>query len=396
MENKNIFEESLKKEDYFIFKKKIFIINKEIKFNFFTIYLENYLIDNNQTLSQIESYKTSLENKKNFDKEKIIFIDLETNGLYGSGNLAFLYGLGFFSNNNFNIYQIIIKEYSSEKKLLDYLTEFLEKFDIIITYNGDRFDLEILKTRAILNRNNKLINVIDNKYKIDLYRLLKIIINKKLYKIYGNFSLSLKNIEKNLLKIERLNDIDASIIPEYFKIFMNTGDISYINKISFHNFIDIYSMKKLLFFIEENFFNEKYFDLFNLVNYFIRKKNFEKSIKILELIYKNKYFDKIKYYYYLIKIYKKKRLYNEIDSLFSSIPYNLIINYFPLLDEFIKYYEWIKKDYYKIISLYNKSIHLLNLNFEPEKIDLIKKKIKRINNKIETNNTKNKEDKKYF
>jgi|GEM_PF-4172250 hypothetical protein len=226
--------------------------------------------------------------KSNLSYEDIIFLDLETNGLYGCGNFPFLYGVGIKSDNNFIILQIILKKFGIEKEILEIFKKLLNDKKVIVTFNGNRFDIQVLKERSILNRNYELINYIENIFKFDLYLFLKILLKDNIKKNINN-CLSLKNIEKYLLKINRINDIDSSLVPYLFKNFIeNNYDDKYIFPIINHNFADIYSLFKLFNFFENEIFNKNYFDIFKYIKYLINKKEYEKATLLLN----NKYTDK--------------------------------------------------------------------------------------------------------
>lgn len=356
MANKDIFEKYFENDRRFLFKKKIFLKESNLDLKFINFYIKSL-------------YNLQIKN------EDILFLDIETNGLYGTGCFPFLYGLGFFIDNNFCIYQVVIKNYSDEKEFLEIFYGFLKFFKVIVTYNGNRFDIEAIKSRSILNKNLELSCFLQFVKKLDLYHFLKISLNNK------NISLSLKNVEMEFLGVDRIKDIDSAEIPIIYKQFVQTNyDENIIKNIYYHNLYDVYSLKKLLFFIDREINNEKHFNIYKVIKYFIGKKYFEFCKNLIFFFDKN--LNDPQSIYYLIKILKRERKISEIETIFNKINENYLFKYFPLLEEYLKFMEWVKKDFEHIFYLIDSNYKKLVLYFNDEEIDKINKRIKRISNKI--------------
>ena len=78
---------------------------------------------------------------KELDRERIVFLDTETTGVQGgTGTCPFLIGLGFFRRDRFQVVQYFIRDFDEEPSMLLALGQFLEQFDLIVTYNGKAFD----------------------------------------------------------------------------------------------------------------------------------------------------------------------------------------------------------------------------------------------------------------
>ena len=79
---------------------------------------------------------------------KWCFLDTETTGLAGgTGTYAFLIGCGSIEPDGFRVRQFFMRDYGEEASQLHALAEYLERFDVLITYNGKTFDQPLLETR---------------------------------------------------------------------------------------------------------------------------------------------------------------------------------------------------------------------------------------------------------
>src|SRR5258707_1129260 len=84
----------------------------------------------------------------NSDPTKWAFLDTETTGLAGgTGTYAFLIGVGSIDTEGFRIRQFFMRDYGEERSQLAALEQYLERFDVLITYNGKAFDQPLLETR---------------------------------------------------------------------------------------------------------------------------------------------------------------------------------------------------------------------------------------------------------
>lgn len=169
---------------------------------------------------------------------KIIFIDTETTGLAGgSGTTAFLIGVGYFLKKSFRIQQFFMRDFNEEKALLYELTQHIEKFDLIVSYNGKSFDVPLLRTRSILQR-------MDNAFlKTEHLDLLHAV--RRLWK-HRLLDCSLSTAEKEITHVERSGDIPGYMIPYIYFQFLHERDARPLGPVFYHNQQDILSMVALL------------------------------------------------------------------------------------------------------------------------------------------------------
>lgn len=178
------------------------------------------------------------ERLKELDLRKTLFLDTETTGLAGgTGTFAFMVGLGFFQEDEFCIQQFFMRDYSEERAALSLLKDLLESFQFLITFNGRQYDVPLIETRFILSRMASRIKEMPH---FDL-----LYPSRKIWKgAYENCRLV--TLESQLLGMEREDDIPSEWIPYLYFDYVKTGDARKIEKVFYHNRMDILSMVALV------------------------------------------------------------------------------------------------------------------------------------------------------
>lgn len=127
-------------------------------------------------------------------KDRIVFLDIETTGLKAGSSQLYLIGLCSYEKDGWNLTQYFAESAAEEMRLLNSLKEFLkEKVKgqdhlILITYNGDMFDLPYLRS---VEKQYGLNGTLSQTVSFDLYKAVK-----PLKKITGLENLKLKTVEK--------------------------------------------------------------------------------------------------------------------------------------------------------------------------------------------------------
>lgn len=173
------------------------------------------------------------------DLSRTVFIDTETTGLVGgTGTLPFLIGVGTFEEDgSFVVRQFFMRSPAEEPALLLHLSDWLDQFEAIVSFNGRGFDLPILQSRFTLNRLRPRILRAPH---LDLLTPARRVWRGRLE------SCSLKSLEYHVLDIHRDQiDIDGSLIPQLYIDYVRTGDASEMPRILYHNAYDIVSMVTL-------------------------------------------------------------------------------------------------------------------------------------------------------
>jgi uncharacterized protein len=172
------------------------------------------------------------------DRTKIAFLDTETSGLVGgAGTFVFLVGIGYFTNNGFQIAQFFLENPDHETAFLTAFNKALENFEVLVTYNGKSFDIPLLKNRHILNG---LTSPFENMAHVDFLHIAR--------KLWGNrySSCRLVDLEVSVLNIARTQEEVAGWqIPEIYFDYIESGATHLLPAVFYHNAMDILSLASL-------------------------------------------------------------------------------------------------------------------------------------------------------
>ena len=172
-----------------------------------------------------------------FDPKRILYLDTETTGLGGSGTVAFLVGMGYLTEEGFEVHQFLMRDYPEEPYLLRHVAAGLERFDMICTFNGASFDLPLLESRFLMNRISR--SCLDKPH-IDLLHLSRRIWKMRLEKC------NLGRLEEMVLGVPRKEDLPGSEVPQRYFAYLRTKRDELLTDILRHNAQDIASLCVLL------------------------------------------------------------------------------------------------------------------------------------------------------
>lgn len=167
------------------------------------------------------------------------FIDTETTGLAGgTGTLAFLIGVGVWNHEALDLHLIFMRDPEDEVAALRYLETVLADASGLVSFNGRAFDLPILETRFVLNR---MAPGCLNLPHLDLLPLAR-----QLWRDHLS-SRRLVVLEEKILDVVRSGeDLPSSLIPYFYRQYLETGDPTEMARIFYHNRIDVLSLATLL------------------------------------------------------------------------------------------------------------------------------------------------------
>jgi uncharacterized protein YprB with RNaseH-like and TPR domain len=166
--------------------------------------------------------------------ERWAFLDTETTGLAGgSGTLAFLVGVGSITPAGFGLKQYFLRQPAEEPSLLSALAADLASFDVLVTYNGKAFDVPLLETRFLMNRQKAPFARLQH---VDLLYGARRLWRLKLE------SCRLQDLERRILGHERVGDVGGGFIPNLYFDYLRRSDPGPLEPIFFHNAIDILSL----------------------------------------------------------------------------------------------------------------------------------------------------------
>jgi len=135
------------------------------------------------------------------------------------------------------ITQYFMDDYPAEKSFVDEVGSIVSGSRVLVSYNGLCFDIPLLKTRCIMNR-TRLAAVPPH---VDLVyaarRVWKTALPER----------SLSRVEKEILRIDRVDDIPGRFVPEIWLNYVKTGTgTEKLDKVFSHNADDIFSLAALL------------------------------------------------------------------------------------------------------------------------------------------------------
>lgn len=192
-----------------------------------------------KSTAEIRPYTSKAFNEY-FGGLSISVIDIETDGLNPSYCKVILGGLLINPGDGADITQFFANNKNDEEELLISYTNALTSSDILITYNGERFDLPFIYQRLMKYE----LNIdIDDLQSFDLYK----IINR-----YSNLreflhNLKQKSIEHFLgLSTLRDDEISGAESVELYRHFLKTGSEDARSKILLHNRDDLVQLASII------------------------------------------------------------------------------------------------------------------------------------------------------
>lgn len=178
------------------------------------------------------------ERVADLDLRQVCFLDTETTGLSGgTGTMAFVVGLGFFDDDRFRLEQYFLRDPGDEPAMVEALTERFLSFSGLVSFNGRAFDVPIIENRFILARTAPPLR---DKAHVDLLHPAR-----RLWR-YALPSCALTSLERDVLGVRRQQaDVPSGVIPFLYRNYLRTGDARDMERVLYHNKIDILSMVTL-------------------------------------------------------------------------------------------------------------------------------------------------------
>lgn len=250
----------------------------------------------------------------------IFFLDTETTGLSGgTGNFAFLVGIGYPVNSGFRVDQYLIRNPLEEPSMLLAVSNFVESMSCIATFNGKAFDVPLMNNRYVLNRLEKPF--------VNLSHLDLLHISRRIWKSRLE-SRALQDLEREILEIPRdENEVPGWMIPEIYFEYQKTHDPSRLAGVMYHNRMDILSLAALTIYInqllreiQESHFSINPLDLFSIGRIYDDSGFKDQAEKIyLECISSDalEYSKEKEAYFHLGMIYKNSQRWEDAISMFS-------------------------------------------------------------------------------
>ena len=185
-----------------------------------------------------------------FELEDLLFLDIETLGIYDSPMIVV--GLGYFKDNKFNIDILFARDLEEEISICEHLkNKILPNFKCLVTYNGKSFDIPYIANRFLyFFDENPMISEDDIPYKqvntkyhhIDLYHSCR----RKFKGMFHNYTLT--NMEEQLLQMKRENELPSNLVGTCYRMYLKDPQryIGLIKEVIEHNYYDIYALPLIL------------------------------------------------------------------------------------------------------------------------------------------------------
>jgi uncharacterized protein YprB with RNaseH-like and TPR domain len=163
------------------------------------------------------------------------FLDTETTGLSrGTGTYVFLVGIGYLAGGAFHVTQFFMRGLEEEPAMLQVLSQFLDRFEAVISFNGRAFDLPLLRTRFALARMALGLS--------DLPHFDLLFPARRLWRERLD-SCALGALETEILGVRRgSSDVPSWQIPALYADYLRTGDGRQMAHVLYHNSQDVLSM----------------------------------------------------------------------------------------------------------------------------------------------------------
>jgi uncharacterized protein YprB with RNaseH-like and TPR domain len=178
---------------------------------------------------------------------EIVFLDIETTGLTGgAGTYAFLVGCGWFEDGAFRLRQFFMVGHALERALLVVVRERLESCGPLVTYNGKTFDVPVLETRFLYNRQPAPFG---ERLHLDMLHPARRLWRgtRPAVSLPGEQSdrCTLSVLERGLFAIQRTADVPGFEIPGRYFAFLRSGDARPLQPVVEHNRLDLVALAAL-------------------------------------------------------------------------------------------------------------------------------------------------------
>ncbi|MCW5877224.1 MAG: ribonuclease H-like domain-containing protein [Anaerolineales bacterium] len=170
--------------------------------------------------------------------ERFVFLDTESTGVWGSGTLAFLVGIGRFTEGGFQQTQFFLREPIEERAMLDAVNRTISNEDALVTFNGKSFDIPLLRARYLTNSSPHPFGQLPH---VDLLHLARRLWRELLP------SRALGDLEASLLGVQRgEEEVPGWMVPQIYIDYLRSGDARPLAGVLYHNSMDVLSLAALL------------------------------------------------------------------------------------------------------------------------------------------------------
>ena len=213
--------------------KRSFFLLKENSYPVFTDSAVLALQEEGFELGKLHHLCPEIDNQS-INLRDAIFIDTETTGLSGgTGTYAFLVGIGHIELDHIVVRQYLLPDFPSEWLMLEHLESIFQGFKYTVSFNGKAFDLPLLKTRYVLNRQE---SILEDMLHVDVLHAARRLWKQRLP------ACDLQSLARHILDVHRIEDVPGDLIPQLYFEFMRKRQAFLLRNVLEHNFHDIVNM----------------------------------------------------------------------------------------------------------------------------------------------------------
>ena len=179
--------------------------------------------------------------------ERLMFLDLETTGLFGgAGTQAFLIGCAAIDGNAIRLRQFLLPGFEHERAVLAEMQAWAAHHGALCTYNGRSFDVPLVETRFMFHR---VPCPLDGVPHLDMLHAARRLWRQRPMTTGpdpDDASCSLAVLEKHIAGVHRVGDVPGYEIPSRFFRFVRDGDARPLEAVLEHNRLDLLSLAAVL------------------------------------------------------------------------------------------------------------------------------------------------------
>ena len=174
------------------------------------------------------------------DPEDFVFIDIETLGLFSRPII--LFGIGIVEGHALGIHQYLLRDIPDEVAALTATIGHLSgDHPALVTFNGKSFDLPYIADRLAYYG-------MGSPCRIPHFDVLHF--SRRRWKdLLPSFCLTA--LEREILGLGREDDIPGQMVPEFYEMYLRTGNVGTLVPIVEHNRQDVHSLALLFFHLLE-------------------------------------------------------------------------------------------------------------------------------------------------